>query len=155
MIRKILCCGLAAAALASAADFRLTDDRGRTLTLAKFKGKVVLLNFWATWCHGCVQEIPWLVEYQHKYKRKGLQVIGVSMDEDGWKSVRPYLSRHPLNYPVVIGGEALAQNFGLENMPMTLLFDRDGKIAAKHPGMVDREDCDREIQELLGARTVK
>jgi peroxiredoxin len=149
MIRRILACGLFAAVLAGAVDFRLKDEHGRTISLARYKGKVVLLNFWATWCHGCVQEIPWLMEYQSRYKREGLVVIGVSMDGDGWKSVRPYLQQKKLNYPVVIGSEQLAQQFGLENMPMTLLYGRDGKVAATHMGMVDRAGCEEEIQKLL------
>jgi cytochrome c biogenesis protein CcmG/thiol:disulfide interchange protein DsbE len=149
MIRRILACGLLAAVLTGAADFRLKDEHGRTISLAQYKGKVVLLNFWATWCHGCVQEIPWLMEYQSKYKRDGLVVIGASMDEDGWKSVLPYLRQKKLNYPVVIGSEQLAKQFGLENMPMTLLYGRDGKVAATHVGVVDRAECEREIQKLL------
>ena len=155
MIRQMLLCGLAAAALAGAADFRLPDDHGHTITLAKYNHKVVLLNFWATWCHGCVQELPWIVEYQQKYKREGLVVIGVSMDDDGWKAVRPYLAQHPLHYPVVIGSEPLAKEFGLENMPMTLLFGRDGKLAVRHAGMVDREGCEREIRQLLAGAALQ
>ncbi len=149
MIRRILACGLLAAVLAAASDFRLKDEHGRSISVAKHKGKVVSLNFWATWCHGCVQEIPWLMEYQSKYKRDGLVVIGVSMDGDGWNSVRPYLQQQKLNYPVVIGSEQLAKQFGLENMPMTLLYGRDGKVAATHMGMVDRAGCEEEIRRLL------
>ena len=152
MLRKCIAGVLAAAALASAADFRLKDDRGHTISIAKYKGKIVLLNFWATWCHGCVQEIPWFIEYQSRYKHDGLQVIGVSMDEDGWAKVRPYIRDKKVNYPVVIGSEELGKRFGLENMPMTLLIGRDGKVAATHPGMVDRVECEQEIRGLLGKR---
>ena len=149
MIRKILACAALAASLAAAQDFRLKDDHGRTVSLRKYKGKVVLLNFWATWCHGCVQEIPWLMEYQSKYRKDGLVVLGVSMDDDGWKQVRPYIHEKKLNYRVVIGSEELARQFQLENMPMTLIYGRDGKLAAKHVGMVDRAACDQEIHALL------
>jgi cytochrome c biogenesis protein CcmG/thiol:disulfide interchange protein DsbE len=152
MIHRLLACAALAAAVSNAADFRLKDDRGKTVSIAKYKGKVVLLNFWATWCHGCVQEIPWLMEYQQKYKRQGLVVLGVSMDEDGWAKVRPYIHEKKVNYPVVIGSDSLARQFELDNMPMTLLYGRDGKVAAKHVGMVDREGCEREIAALLDAK---
>src|SRR5208283_1487966 len=89
-----------------APDFALTDATGAPLQLSAFKGKVVVLDFWATWCHGCKTEIPWYMEFQKKYKSQSLVVIGVSMDEDGWKSVRPYLAKHPINYPITIGNPA-------------------------------------------------
>jgi len=152
MNRRLVLLCLGVATLAGAADFRLQDDRGHFLSLADYKNKVVVLNFWATWCHGCVQEIPWLMEYQKKYQRQGLVVIGVSMDGDGWKSVRPYLKSRRLNYRVVIGNEEIGRQFGLGNMPMTLLYGRDGRQAAKHEGMIDREACEREIRRLLDAR---
>jgi cytochrome c biogenesis protein CcmG/thiol:disulfide interchange protein DsbE len=117
--------------------------------LSNYKGKVVLLNFWATWCHGCKLEIPWFMEFQKEYKRRGLAVIGVSMDEDGWKSVKPYIREKQLNYRVVIGNADLAKQYGLESMPMTLLIDRHGKIAASHAGVVDREAFASEIRALL------
>ena len=150
MLRKCIAGLLAAAALASAADFRLNDDHGRPISLAAYKGKVVLLNFWATWCHGCVQEIPWFIEFQKRYEHDGLQVIGVSMDADGWTKVRPYMRASKVNYPVVIGSDALGKRFGLASMPMTLLIRRDGTVASTHAGVVDRTQCEQEIRGLLG-----
>jgi thiol-disulfide isomerase/thioredoxin len=85
----------------AAPNFTLENSAGVSVNLADYRGKVVLLDFWATWCHGCKTEIPWYVEFQDRYKERGLAVIGVSMDDDGWKSVRPFLSEHKLNYPVV------------------------------------------------------
>ena len=109
-------------------DFALTDQNGGTLRLSNYRGRVVLLDFWATWCHGCKTEIPWYMEFEDKYKQHGLAVIGVSMDADGWKSVKPFIAEKKMNYDVVIGSDALGQKFGLNNMPLTLLIDRNGKI---------------------------
>src|SRR5438552_10933473 len=122
----------------TAPDFALKDSQGATIRLSDYKGKVVLLDFWATWCGGCKIEIPWYVEFENRYKQRGLAAIGVSMDDDGWRSVRPFLAKNKLNYPIVIGNERLAQQYGINEMPLTLLIDRDGKIAESHSGMVDK-----------------
>src|ERR1700676_5501976 len=132
-----------------APDFTLTDSAGSSVTLSAYKGKVVLLDFWATWCGGCKVEIPWYMEFQKKYKASGLSVIGVSMDEDGWKSVKPFLEKQQVNYPVVIGNPDLAKRYMVDAMPMTLLIDREGKIAASHVGMVDKGAFEGEIRVLL------
>src|ERR1700741_713914 len=89
----------------TAPDFVLTDSIGSNVKLSNYKGKVVLLDFWATWCGGCKVEIPWFMEFENKYQGSGLSVIGVSMDEDGWKAVKPFIEQKKLNYPVVIGDE--------------------------------------------------
>jgi len=133
----------------AAPAFTQNDSAGAPLRLSDYKGKVVLLNFWATWCHGCKLEIPWFMEFESRLKDSGLAVIGVSMDDDGWKSVKPYLELKKLNYPVVIGNQALAKQYGLASMPMTVLIDRNGKIAALHTGVVDKAACEGEIQQLL------
>jgi peroxiredoxin len=133
-----------------APDFTLTDSAGSPVKLSTYKGKVVLLDFWATWCGGCKVEIPWYVEFQSKYRKDGLAAIGVSMDDDGWKSVKPFLEQHKLNYPVVIGNQDLASRYGgLPSLPMTLLIDRDGKIAELHAGMVDKSAFENKIKALL------
>ena len=144
------------ASLAAAAEIRkdapgftLQDSKGASVQLSKYKGKVVVLDFWATWCGGCKVEIPWFMEFEKKYKHNGLAVIGVSMDDDGWKAVKPFLKAKKLNYKVVLGNQDLAKSYGLESMPMTLLIDRDGKIAATHVGMVEKNACENEIRALL------
>src|SRR5580693_8152705 len=81
-----------------APDFTVKDAQGREVSLSDYKGKVVLLNFWATWCAGCKQEIPWFMDFQTKYQANGLVVLGVSLDDDGWKVLNPYLEEHPMNY---------------------------------------------------------
>ncbi len=122
------------------------------MKLSDYRGKVVLLNFWATWCNSCKQEIPWFMQFESKYKESGLTVLGVSMDDDGWKAVRPFLQEKKLNYPVVIGSESLGKLYGLNAMPRTVLIDREGKIALAYEGVVNREGCEKEIQALLQAR---
>ena len=128
----------------------LTDDRGAPIDLSTYKGRVVLLDYWATWCEGCKEEIPWFMEFQSKYNKTGLTVVGASLDDDGWKSVKPYLSEHKINYRIVIGTFESAKQFGVDKgMPVSVLIDRDGKIADLHPGMVDKAAFEREIQSLL------
>ena len=136
----------------AAPNFTLSDSNSTSVRLADYKGRVVLLDFWATWCHGCKTEIPWYMEFQTKYKDKGLSVIGVSMDEDGWKSVKPFLEEKKVNYAVVIGNEDLARLYAVDALPVTLLIDRDGKIAASYPGMVDKDNFENEIRVLLQER---
>ncbi len=133
----------------AAPDFTLSDSKGASIRLSDYRGKVVLLDFWATWCHGCNIEIPWYMEFQQKYKDKGLSVIGVAMDDDGWKSVRPFSDEKKINYMIVVGNEGLAKEYGVDNLPVTLLIDRDGKIAASHSGVVEKEAFEKEIQALL------
>jgi peroxiredoxin len=133
-----------------APDFILSDSTGSPVKLSAYKGKVVLLDFWATWCTGCKVEIPWYVEFQDKYRNDGLAAIGVSMDDDGWKSVKPFLEEHKLNYPVVIADQDLTTRYGgLPSLPMTLLIDRSGKIAESHAGMVDKDAFENKIKTLL------
>lgn len=133
----------------AAPDFTLSDSKGVSVKLSDYKGRVVLLDFWATWCEGCKVEIPWYMEFQNRYKESGLSVVGVSMDEDGWKSVKPFLEEKKVNYPVVIGDWDLANLFGITALPVTLLIDRNGKIADLHVGMVDKDAFESEIQILL------
>jgi peroxiredoxin len=133
-----------------AANFTLTDSNGAKVTLASLKGKVVLLNFWATWCGPCQVEIPWFIEFNKTYKARGLAVVGVSMDEDGWKSVKPYLATKKIDYPIVVGTEDVAKAYGgVDSLPSTFIIDRDGKIAFSHSGLVGKDTYETEIRSLL------
>ncbi len=96
----------------TAPDFSLDDANGHTIRLSDYRGRVVLLNFWATWCPPCKIEIPWFVEFQNQYQADGLTVLGVSMDEDGWKAVRPFLAARKINYPIVVGNDDVSRRYG-------------------------------------------
>ncbi len=136
----------------SAPEFALKDNTGKTLRLKSYRGKVVLLDFWATWCHGCKEEIPWFAEFQRRYSVKGLRVIGVSMDEDGWKAVAPFLAKADVPYRIVIGGDSMGKSYSIENMPDAFLIDRRGRIAAVYVGLVDKDDVERNIRAMLARR---
>jgi len=129
--------------------FSLTDASGAPIRLSDYRGRVVLLNFWATWCHGCKTEIPWYVEFQEKYKSRGFIVLGASMDDGGWKVVKPFVKAKKLNYPVVIANDGLAKQYELGAMPLSVLIDRKGRIAESHSGVVDRTSWETKIQKLL------
>lgn len=134
----------------AAPSFSLKDSNGASVSLAEYKGKVVLLNFWATWCGPCKMEIPWFIEFEQQFKDRGFAVIGVSMDEDGWDIVRPYLQEKKINYRILLGNDQIATLYGgVESLPTTFLLDRDGKIAATHVGLVSKSDYKNEIIQLL------
>ena len=135
--------------------FTLKDANGQQVSLADYKGKVVLLNFWATWCGPCKIEIPWFVEFEQKFKDKGFAVLGVAMDEEGWEVVKPYLAEKKVNYRNLLGNDTVAQLYGgVDSLPTTFVIDRDGRIASAHVGLVSKSDYQNEIQTLLaGGRT--
>lgn len=134
----------------TAPDFSLEDASGGDIRLSDYQGKVVLLNFWATWCPPCKAEIPWFEEFQRTYEAQGFVVIGVAMDEDGWRAVRPYMEATKIDYRVAIGDAALAQKYGgVDSLPETLLIDRDGRIAARHVGIVEKSVYESEIVRIL------
>jgi peroxiredoxin len=134
--------------LKTAHDFALNDSKGVRIRLSDYKGRVVLLNFWATWCKGCVLEIPWFIEFQERYKASGFSVIGVSIDES-WKPVKIFAEEKKVNYPIVIDTEGLRKRYELNAMPMTLLISRRGEIAASYLGVVDKGACERKLRALL------
>jgi peroxiredoxin len=135
-----------------APDFALKDADGKTVHLSDYKGKVVLLDFWATWCGPCRIEIPWFMDIERKNKDKGFAVLGIAMDENGWEDVKPFLASMKVNYRVVIGDDDTTKAYGgVEDLPTTFLIDRQGKIAAVHVGLDGgRKDYEDGINELLG-----
>ena len=135
-----------------APEFALRDSGGKTITLKELRGKVVLLDFWATWCHGCKEEIPWFAEFHRKYAAQGLQVVGVSLDEEGWKAVRPFLATAKVPYPIVLGDGPLAKKYRIESMPDAFLIDREGRIAASYTGIVNRENLEANLRSMLSQR---
>ena len=131
-------------------DFQLKDMNGVDVKLDSFKGKVILLNFWATWCGPCKAEIPSLVELQEKYAND-LVVLGFSVDDTPEK-MKPYSEEYKVNYPLLVGnGREDVQNaFGpLLGIPVSVIIGRDGVIAKKHTGIATKEQFEREIQALL------
>jgi cytochrome c biogenesis protein CcmG/thiol:disulfide interchange protein DsbE len=137
-----------------APDFTLKDANGATVHLSDYRGKVVLLDFWATWCTPCQVEIPWFIEFERSLKGRGFAVVGVSMDEDGWDAVRPYIQKRGMNYRVLLGDEGVAKLYGgLDALPTTLVLDRDGRIAATHTGLSDKKEFLNEITTLLDSRS--
>ncbi len=133
----------------AAPDFSLTDTQGQTVTLSGYKGKVVLLDFWATWCPACQFEVPWYSEFSKKYGDKGLAVVGVSLDKGGLSVVKPYMEQKKMEYTVALGNDDLLLEFGLKTVPVTMLIDKSGRIAVAHVGMVDKDNFEGHIQELL------
>jgi thiol-disulfide isomerase/thioredoxin len=133
----------------AAPDFTLRDANGAAVRLKAFKGKVVLLDFWATWCAPCKLEIPWFIEFQEAYSPRGMSSIGIAMDDEGWKTVGPYLTEHPISYLIVTTDAKVAKGYRVTSLPVTLLIDRNGKIAARHDGLVDRAAFERDLRTLL------
>ncbi len=132
--------------------FALQDQGGKTIRLSDLRGRVVLLDFWATWCGGCKQEIPWYIAFESKYREQGLSAIGVAMDEEGWSVVKPFLAAHPMNYPVVLPTKEMATGYPIQQMPVTVLIDRSGKVALWETGVVDRSAFEGKIRELLAPK---
>jgi thiol-disulfide isomerase/thioredoxin len=133
-------------------NFTLKDVNNTDVKLTAFKGKVILLDFWATWCGPCKIEIPWFIEFQNKYGKNGLQVVGVSVD-DTLAKLKPYVTEMKMNYPVLQGldhddiQEAYGPLFGI---PVTAIISRDGKLCAKHAGLNSKDAFENQIKALLG-----
>lgn len=142
-----------------APEVTFKDLDGKDATLNQYKGKVVLVNFWATWCDPCFVEIPWLIEMQQKYEAKGFTVLGIAMDEEGKSAVAPFLAKErfnvngqklPMNYPIVIGNDEVADKFGgLLGYPTSFLISKDGKIVKKVQGLISYEELTKAIESQL------
>ncbi len=137
-----------------APDFTLKDANGNSVKLSDFHGKVVLLNFWATWCGPCALEIPWFVEFQQQLKSRGLEVVGVSMDEEGWSAIKPFIAEHKVNYHVLLGDDSVSQLYGgVDSLPTTFIIDREGRIAVPpHVGLAGKNEYLQEIQSILNEK---
>jgi len=142
-----------------APEVKFKDLDGKEVTLAQFKGTVVLVDFWATWCDPCYVEIPWLIEMQQKYAAKGFTVLGVAMDEEGKSAVTPFLAKErfdvngqklPMNYPIVLGNDDVADKFGgLLGYPTGFLITRDGKVVKKFQGLTSFDEIAKAIESQL------
>jgi thiol-disulfide isomerase/thioredoxin len=133
-----------------APPFLLTDLDGQPISTAAYHGKVVLINFWATWCPPCNEEIPEMIALANKYK-DNLQIIGVSMDDDPPSTVRAFARAHNMNYPIVMGSDKLSEEYGgVDALPTTFVLDTQGRVVQKHMGLYSPEVYDGEIHALLG-----
>jgi thiol-disulfide isomerase/thioredoxin len=142
-----------------APEVTFKDLNGKEVPLSQYKGKVVLVNFWATWCEPCQVEIPWLIEMQEKYSSRGFTVLGVDVDDEGNNTVSAYTAKErfnvngqklPMNYPILRGDDAVADKFGgLLGYPTTFVISRDGKIVKKTQGLIDYEEISKAIESQL------
>jgi peroxiredoxin len=132
-----------------APDFALTDIQGRQVDLKAYRGKVVLLNFWATWCTPCLLEMPRFMAWQKQYAEQGFQVIGISMDDDP-APVRSLSARLDLNYPLALGDEKIGDLYGgILGLPVTYLLGRDGEVLAEYRGETDLNAMEERLKALL------
>ena len=135
----------------AAPDFTLKNIDGITFTLSKeTKGKVVLLNFWATWCPPCRMEIPGFIKLYEKYRSKGLVIVGVAMDEGGAADVSPFVKSNGMNYPILVGEQSVVESYGgITGIPTTFFIDRQGAISQKIIGAREDQFFEQEIMKLL------
>jgi thiol-disulfide isomerase/thioredoxin len=137
----------------------IKDLNDKDVTLQQYQGKVVLVNFWATWCEPCKSEIPMLIGLREKYGPRGFEILGLSMDEDGKKAVQPFLDKErfdvsgqkeAINYPIAFANDSVAEKFGgVIGLPTSLLFTRDGKMIKRIIGPVELNDISKAIESLL------
>ena len=138
------------AAITAAPDWQLKDLDGQTVKLSDFKGRVVILNFWAFWCGPCRAEIPGFIELQKQYAAQGLTVVGLSLDYDEESFVKSFVMAAGINYPVVLGAEKTAADYGgITAIPVTFVLDRKGNIVASHQGAQPKKVFESEILPLL------
>lgn len=136
---------------ASAPDFSLPTPDGKTLKLSDYKGKAVIIDFWATWCPPCRKGIPDLIALKKKYGSKGLEVIGISLDRDTKKDVPQFIKDKGINYPVVYGDDNVVVNYGgVRAVPTSFVIDKQGKIIASYEGLISSETYESHIKKILG-----
>jgi thiol-disulfide isomerase/thioredoxin len=135
-----------------APDFTLPvlDSKGKTLQLSSLRGKAVLVNFWATWCEPCKQEMPWLVELQEKYGPQGFQTLGVAQDDSGEKTIMAFARKMRLNYPILQGNNNVGDLYPSEGLPLSVYVDRSGKVVYRVVGLVSESVMEDAIKASLG-----
>ena len=137
----------------AAPAFVLKDPQGRQVRLADYKGKVVLLNFWASWCQPCRIENPWFVDFERRFSARGFAVVGIAT-QDEVENVMKYVQEHGINYRILIDDDMVSQLYGgSERLPTTFVLDRQGRIAAVHVGLISRGIYEEQLEQLLSAAT--
>lgn len=133
-----------------APEFSLKTSDGKTVQMSKLRGKVVVVNFWATWCGPCRYEIPDFIDVYSKTKEKGLEIVGISLDEQGWEVVLPFLDKNKINYPVVVASPREARKWGrIQYIPTTFIVDKQGFIVDTHTGVMTKDALLKKITPLL------
>ena len=134
----------------AAPNFRLEAADGSKLELADYKGKVIILDFWATWCPPCRREIPGFNQLYHRYRDRGLVIIGISLDQYGWKAIRPFIKSYQVDYPIVLGNAQVANLYGgIRTIPTTFIIDRNGIVVDRVVGYRPKSYFEQKIKELL------
>jgi peroxiredoxin len=135
-----------------APEFNLPDLSGAQVASSSFKGKVVIIDFWATWCPPCREEIPHLVNLQAKYRSQGLAIVGLSLDAGGARDVKPFAEEHDVNYTMLIANDEVAKSYGnISAIPTTFVLDRNGRIVQRFIGYTAPEVFEQTIKPLLAA----
>lgn len=138
----------------SAPGFKVITTSGQTVTLDNYRGHVLVVDFFATWCHPCRQSVPHLVEMNRKYGKQGLHILGLSADEDGERAVKAFANEYGINYPLALAGDAATVDFGVRSVPVMLVIDNKGKIAEIYRGFSDEigRSMERLVKRLLAEK---
>jgi peroxiredoxin len=137
----------------AAPDFELASLDGKKVKLSDYRGKAVLLNFWATWCSPCKVEMPWFVDLQKKYGNDGLVVLGVAMDDSDNSKIAQFASEMGVNYPILLGTDKVSDQYGnVQFLPTTFYIDREGRIIGKGTGLLGRGEIEENVQKALASR---
>jgi len=136
----------------TAPNFDLATLDGRRVKLSDYRGKAVLLNFWATWCAPCKVEMPWFVDLQKKYGNDGLVILGVAMDDSEAPKIAEFASEMGVNYPVLLGTDKVSEDYGnVEFLPTSFYIDRDGRIVGKGTGLLGRSELEENVRRALAS----
>lgn len=139
-----------------APDFELSSLDGRKVKLSDYRGKAVLLNFWATWCSPCKVEMPWFVDLQKKYGSDGLVILGIAMDDSDAPKIAQFASEMGVNYPVLLGTDKVSEQYGnVDYLPTSFYINRQGKIVGKGTGLLGRAEIEKNIQKALASQVGK